>query len=181
MLEKPSKLRAALLGGFIIGIITGLPAISILNKCCCCGGIMLCGLLSLYLYKQEFNNETPPLESSDALILGIIAGLAGALIGTVVSILSILIFGPVDKNIAIRLLTWAEEQGTLPPETSSQVDEMTAELQKSINSGIRFRDVLSDLLFGLILYPIFSMIGGLIGYGIFGKKKPEAPPAAPIH
>jgi hypothetical protein len=28
MPEKPKKLRAAILGGFIIGIITGLPAIN---------------------------------------------------------------------------------------------------------------------------------------------------------
>jgi len=180
MLEKPNKLRAALLGGLIIGIITGLPAISFLNKCCCCGGVMLCGLISLYLYKQEFNDEMAPLESSDALILGIIAGLTGALIGTIVGIFSSLIFGPVDKKIAIRLLNWVEEQGTLPPDSLNQADEMINQLQKSIDEGLKLRDILSELLFGLILYPIFSMIGGLIGYGIFGKKKPAAPPAAPV-
>ncbi len=180
MLEKPNKLRAALLGGLIIGIITGLPAISFLNKCCCCGGVMLCGLISLYLYKQEFNDEMQPLESSDALILGIIAGLTGALIGTVVGILSSLIFGPVDKKIAVRLLNWAEKQGTLPPDSLNQADEMINQLQKSIDEGLKLRDILSELLFGIILYPIFSMIGGIIGYGIFGKKKPAAPPEAPM-
>jgi hypothetical protein len=180
MLEKPSKLRAALLGGIVIGVITGLPAISFMNKCCCCGGVILCGLLSLYLYKQEFNDETPPLESSDALILGIIAGLAGALIGTAVGILSSLIFGPIDKKIAIKLLTWVEEQGTLPPDSLNQADEMIDQLKKYIDDGIKFRDILGDLLFGLILYPIFSMIGGLIGYGIFVKKKPAAPPIPPM-
>jgi hypothetical protein len=120
------------------------------------------------------------MESSDALILGILAGLAGAVIGTIVGILSQLIFGPVDKNMAIRFLHWAEEQGSLPPENLSQLDQMIDDLQRSIDAGIRLRDVLSDLLFGLILYPIFSMIGGLIGYGIFGKKKPETPTATPI-
>ena len=180
MLEKPGKLHAALLGGIIIGVVTGLPVISFINKCCCCGGVMLCGMLSLYLYKQEFNDETPPLESSDALILGIIVGLAGALIGTAVGILSSLIFGPIDKKIAIKLLNWVEEQGTLPPDSLNQADEMINQLQKSIDEGLKLRDILSELLFGIILYPIFSMIGGLIGYGIFGKKKPAAPPAAPM-
>jgi hypothetical protein len=176
MFEKPSKLRAALLGGLIVGIITGLPVISILNKCCCCGGVMLCGLMSLYLYKKEFNDEMPPLESSDALVLGIIAGLAGALIGTVIGIISSFILGPIDKQMAIKLLSWVESQGTLPTDTLNKVDEMINILQKSIEGGIKLKDILSDLLFGLILYPIFSMLGGLIGYGIFGKKKPTVPP-----
>jgi hypothetical protein len=179
MFEKPSKLRPAILGGLIIGLITGLPAISFLNKCCCCGGVMLCGMLSLYLYKQEFKDEMPPLESSDALVLGIIAGLAGALIGAIIGVLSIFIFGPVDKKIAIKLLKWAESQGTLPPDALNKADEMIDTLQKSIDGGIKLRDIFADLLFGLILYPIFSMIGGLIGYGIFGKKKPAVPPVPP--
>jgi hypothetical protein len=40
--------------------------------------------------------------------------------------------------------------------------------------------ILRSLVYALILYPIFSMLGGLIGYGIFGKKKPTIPPKPPI-
>jgi hypothetical protein len=32
----------------------------------------------------------------------------------------------------------------------------------------------------LILYPIFSMLGGLIGFGIFGRKKPIPPQQPPL-
>ena len=141
---------------------------------------MLCGLTSLYLYKKEFNDEMPPLESSDALVLGIIAGLAGALIGTVIEILSNFILGPIDKQIVIKLLSWVESRGTLPPDTLNKVDEMIEVLQKSVEQGIKLKEIFSDLLFSLILYPIFSMLGGLIGYGIFGKKKPTVPPMPPM-
>ena len=69
MFEKPSKLRSAILGGLIIGAISGIPGLNLLN-CCCCAGILLGGAMSVYLYRQEFTNEMPPMESSDALILG---------------------------------------------------------------------------------------------------------------
>jgi hypothetical protein len=180
MHEKPSKLRAILFGGLLVGIVAGSPVISILNKCCCCGGVMLCGMISFYLYKQEFNDETPPFESSDALVLGIIAGLAGALIATVIALLSTFILGPIDTHIAIRLLTWLESQPSLPPDSLNKIDELKEVLQKSIDEGIKLKDIFSDLLIGLILYPVFSMLGGLIGYGIFGKKKPAVPIPPPM-
>jgi hypothetical protein len=179
MLEKPSKLRAALLGGLLVGVITGSPLISFLNKCCCCGGVMLCGMIAFYLYKQEFNDETPPFESSDALVLGIMAGVAGALIGTVISIICSFILGPVDKQLAMKLLVWAQSQATIPPDSLAKIDELKDALQKSIDEGIKLKEIFSDLLLAVILYPIFSMLGGLIGYGIFGKKKPAVPPPMP--
>jgi hypothetical protein len=176
MFEKPSKLRTTLLGGLIIGAITGTPVISILNMCCCCGGVMLCGMMSLYLYRQEFKEDVQLLESSDALIVGIMTGLAGAFIGTILAVLINFILGPIDKQIMIKLLSWAESQGSLPPDTLIKADEMMQTFQKSIEEGIKLRDILGNLLFNLIIYPIFSMLGGLIGFGIFGKKKPVAPP-----
>jgi hypothetical protein len=180
MLEKPSKLHAIIISGLVLGVVAGSPIISTLNKCCCCGFVLLCGMLSLYLYKKDYKDEMPPLESSDALVLGIITGLAGAIIGTVISVISYFILGPVDKQIMIKFLSWAESQEWMPSENISKLDQTIETLQKAIDMGLRFRDVLSDLLFGLILYPIFAMLGGLIGYGIFGKRKPKSPPAMPI-
>jgi hypothetical protein len=178
MFEKPGKYRATLIGGLVIGLVTGLPLINILNRCCCCGIVLLCGMASLYIYKQEFTDEMAPLESSDALILGILAGIAGAFIGTAVLVLSRFIFGPVDE----KLLQRVQEQGSLTPEMSDFVsDKLIKTLEKSIEDGVNIGDILSELLFGIILYPIFSMLGGLIGFGIFGKKKPGAPfPTHPV-
>ena len=103
MMEKPSKQRAALLGGLVIGLVSGIPGLSLIN-CCCCAGILIGGALSVYLYKEEFTAEMPPLESSDVLILSIIAGIIGALVATVVSGMVSILFGPVETEFFRKIM-----------------------------------------------------------------------------
>jgi hypothetical protein len=179
MFEKPSKLRSAILGGLIIGAISGIPGLNLLN-CCCCAGILIGGAMSVYLYRQEFTNEVPPMESSDALILGIIAGIIGALISTFLSAIITLILGPVEtemmRNIMEKLTQKLEDQGSIPQGT---MDNMRDQFEQAMKEEGTIRGILSSLFFDLILYPIFSMLGGLIGFGILGRKKttiPQQPP-----
>jgi hypothetical protein len=180
MIEKPSKLRSAILGGLIIGAISGIPGLNLLN-CCCCAGILLGGAISVYLYRKEFTNEMPPMESSDALILGIIAGIVGALITTCLSAMITLILGPVEtemmRNFMEKLTQKLEDHGSVPAGT---LDNMRDQFEQSIKEGNTIGRILSSLIFDLILYPIFSMLGGLIGYGILGKKKTATPPRPPL-
>ena len=176
MLEKPSKLRSALLGGLIVGAVSGIPGLNLLN-CCCCAGILLGGAMSVYLYRQEFTPEMPPLESSDALILGVIAGIIGALITTCLSALITLILGPVETEMLSdfmeKLIQKLQDHGSVPPGT---IDNMRDQFEQAIKESGSISGILRSLVYALILYPIFSMLGGLIGYGIFGKKKPTNPP-----
>jgi hypothetical protein len=176
MFEKPHKQRAALLGGLIIGAISGLPGLNLLN-CCCCAGILFGGAMSVYLYRQEFTPDMPPLESSDALILGIIAGIIGALITTFLTAMISLILGPVEtemmRNIMERLVQKLETRGAIPPGT---FDDMNQQFDKALKEGSTISGILRSLVYALILYPIFSMLGGLIGFSLFGKKKHLPPP-----
>ena len=180
MFEKPSKLRPAILGGLIIGAISGIPGLNLLN-CCCCAGILLGGAMSVYLYRQEFTNEMPPMESSDALILGIIAGIIGALITTSLSAMITLILGPVEtemmRNFMEKLTQKLEDHGSIPQGT---MDNMRDQFEQAMKEGSTIGGILRSLVYALILYPIFSMLGGLIGFGIFGKKKPTLPPQPPL-
>ena len=180
MFEKPSKLRPAILGGLIIGAISGIPGLNLLN-CCCCAGILLGGAMSVYLYKHEFTAEMPPMESSDALILGIIAGIVGALVTTFLSAMISLILGPVEtemmRNFMVKLTQKLEDRGSVPQGT---LDNMRDQFEMAMKEGGTVGGILRSLVYALILYPIFSMLGGLIGYGIFGRKKPAAPPQPPI-
>jgi hypothetical protein len=176
MFDKPSKLRSALLGGLVIGAISGIPGLNLLN-CCCCAGILLGGAMSVYLYRQEFTPEMPPLESSDALILGIIAGIIGALITTCLSAMITLILGPVEtemvSNFMEKLTQKLEDRGSVPPGT---MDNMRTQFEQAVKEGGSIGGILRSLVYALVLYPIFSMLGGLIGFGIFGKKKLKVPP-----
>ncbi|MGD0590814.1 MAG: hypothetical protein ABSA44_08455 [Bacteroidota bacterium] len=180
MIEKPSKLRAAVLGGLIVGTISGLPGLNFLN-CCCCAGILFGGAMAVYLYRQEFTNEMPPMESSDALVLGIMAGIIGALITTFLSAMVSLILGPVEtemvRNFLDKFGQKFENSGSLPPGT---MDDLRDKLELAMKEGRTIGGILRSLVYALILYPIFSMLGGLIGFGIFGKKKPTVPPMPPM-
>lgn len=179
MYEKPSKLRASLLGGLIVGAISGLPGLNLLN-CCCCAGIILGGALSVYLYRQEFTDEMPPLESSDALIVGIVAGIIGALVTTFLSSMIMLILGPVQvemiRGFMEKIVQRLEDAGSVPPGT---MDEVRSKLEQAMKEESSLAGIFRSLIFALILYPIFCMLGGLIGYGIFGRKKPTNIPQQP--
>jgi hypothetical protein len=176
MLEKPGKQRAALFGGLLIGCISGLPGLNLLN-CCCCAGILGGGLFAVYLYQQEFTNEMPPMESSDALILGIIAGIIGAVTSVALSAIVTLIFGPVEIEMLRRffekLVQKLSEQGSVPQES---VDQMQEQFDQALREGHTISGVLRSLITALILYPIFSMLGGLIGFSLFRKKRTPVEP-----
>jgi ABC-type antimicrobial peptide transport system permease subunit len=137
--------------------------------------------MSVYLYKHEFTNEMPPMESSDALILGIIAGIIGALVTTFLSALISLILGPVEtemmRNFMEKLTQKLEDRGSIPQGT---LDNMRGQFEQAVKEGGTVGGILRSLVYALILYPIFSMLGGLIGYGIFGRKKPAVPPQPPM-
>ena len=176
MIEKPGKLRSAVLGGLIVGVISGVPGLSLLN-CCCCAGILLGGALAVYFYKQEFTDDMPPIESSDALILGIVAGIIGAIIAGMVGTIATFILG--EKQIAIGkyLMDKVESKGSVPQEL---IDKLRNQMEQAVIEARTIGGILRTLIFNLILYPIFSMLGGLIGFGIFGKRKPplhQQPPA----
>jgi hypothetical protein len=176
MPEKPSKQRSALIGGLVIGAISGLPGLNLLN-CCCCAGIIVGGAVAVYLYRQEFVEGTPPLESSDALVVGIMSGIIGALTTSILTSIVTFVCGPLEsqlvKSTMEKVMQRLEDQGMLPPGT---MDKMSDELEKSMEESRTFGGILRNLVFTLIVYPIMAMLGGLIGYGIFGRKKrtPEA-------
>lgn len=171
MLEKPSKYRAALFGGIAIGLVSSIPGLSLIN-CCCCAGIVLGGLLTVYLYQRDFVEGMPPLEASDAAMLGIMAGVVGAFAAVVFDLLLLLTMGPVAQefvqSVVERLLENLEESGSIPAEAADQIRE---QLQDALSQGTTVRGVLSNLFFSLVVYPLFSILGALIGYALFRPKR----------
>jgi len=170
MFEKPNKLRSALMGGAVIGLLSGVPGLNLLN-CCCCLGIMLGGVFAVYAYRREFTDEMPPMESSDALIIGIIAGIIGAVGASVISGLFNVVFGPIEERLLRgfwdKLVQRLEEQGGVP---GGSVDDLRAQMDRSMAESRSLGGMLRGLVFALILYPIFAMLGALIGFAFFRKK-----------
>ena len=93
MEERPDKLRPALIGGALIGIISAIPIISLIN-CFCCAGVVIGGIVAVHLYNKNLGGLE--LTSSEGVVIGLMAGASGALIST---ILTSMITGGVKNQI----------------------------------------------------------------------------------
>lgn len=183
MLDKPSKWRSALFGGIAIGLVSGIPVISLVN-CCCCAGILGGGVLAYYLYRQEHTEGMVPLESSDGLILGIMAGLIGAFVQAVVHGFLIFLFAGMSeefmRNLFEKLIDRLQRSGSV---SADAIDQLRNQIENSMKESNTMWGFMLNLFMSLIIYPIFAMLGGLLGYGIFKSKKPQQMqprPTAPL-
>jgi hypothetical protein len=90
-----NKLKPALLGGLIAGILSVIPFVST----CCCLWSILGGLLASYLY---IKSSPAPVTPGEAAGLGAMAGAVGALIYLIIGLPITLIFGTAQMEEAIR-------------------------------------------------------------------------------
>ena len=175
MPEKPSKFLPALYGGLIMGAISGLPVLSILN-CFCCAGILLGGFLSVLFYKNDMTPSSPPLTNSDCMQLGALAGLFGAAFGTILHVIMLATVGNVSNEILLNILGGFH----LPPEAMDQIEHS---LEQSAAMGVFA--IMIGLVTSLVIDPLFGLLGGLIGFNVFKPKtpmmnvQPPTPPPAP--
>ena len=156
-----NKYQPALLGGLFIGILSSLPLISALNVCCCLW-VVVGGLLTTYLRQQQ---QPAPLETSDAVLGGLIAGGIGALL-SILGTWAVLSFtGPVWQD---QLRSQLESNPDLPPQVRDMVLRFTS------GGGL----AVVQIAVTLPMYAVFSTLGALLGLAFFKKKLP--PPAPTV-
>ena len=170
MPESRSKLMPALYGGIIIAVISELPVLNLIN-CCCCAGIMLGGFLSVMFYTKEGPPGSVLLTSGDSLLLGVLAGVFGAFIGTALNALMLGVFGNVAGEVVRSIL---DSFGDRIPQ------EALDEIERALGEAAIFTPlaILISFVKSIILYPLFGLLGGLIGYSVF-KPKAQAPTPQP--
>jgi hypothetical protein len=171
MNNRPDKLLPALYGGIIIGVISAVPFLNWIN-CCCCAGVMLGGFLSVLFYKNDLA-PSAMLTNGDALQLGALAGLFGAVIGTGVNALFLSVLGNLSGESLAELLRGFED--VIPPKAFDGLEEGILQADR-----IGPVAVLWSFITSLVIDPLFGLIGGLIGYAVFKPKQPpQAFPQAP--
>src|SRR5467141_2556172 len=124
MNSKPDKNIPALYGGIIMGLVSSIPFLSLIN-CLCCAGILLGGFLAVMFYKKNFTPDTPPFTSADCLAVGAMAGVVGAFVGTILTLTFTAIFGDVARELVLNLI----RNGSipLPPELADKIEESMRE------------------------------------------------------
>jgi hypothetical protein len=147
--------QPALLGGLFIGVLSSLPIISAANICCCLW-VVVGGVLVVYLQQQ---NKPEPVETGDAVLGGLIAGLIGALIYSGVTMAITSYTGPLWQE---QVRSQIESNQEIPPEARDFIMNLIT------GRGIMF------LLFAINLpvYAVFAMLGSLLGLAFFRKKVP---------
>ena len=168
MPDKPGKLMPALYGGVIMGVISGIPFLSLVN-CFCCAGIMLGGFMAVFFYKKDLTESSPPLTNGDGLGLGALAGVVGAVVTMILTALFHLVFG-MAMGGGMQKLQDMGLGNQIPPETMKMIQGLMSDRGLV---GITF-------VFHLIIDPLFGLIGGLIGYAVFKSKTPAITLQSPM-
>ena len=155
-----------------MGVLSALPIISAGNACCCLW-VVSGGVIAAYLFQQ---NRSAPMTPADGALVGLLAGLAGALIHTVVAIPIDLLVAPMEQAMMQRVI----DMGTLPPEARDILDRYGRGARTGGAYFILARIV--GLMFWIFVGGIFSTLGGLLGALMFKKQNPPAvidiPPTA---
>jgi hypothetical protein len=158
-----NKVKPALIGGVLLGLLSVIPFVNALNICCCLWAI-LGGMLASYLYVK---NSPTPVSAGDGAILGALAGLIGAAISLILGIPISYAMGPPMRNLMISLL--------------ENVDRQQAEMmrQRLELAGDAIAPLIINALILAVMLFFFSVIGGLIGAALFEKRKGGAVPPPP--
>ena len=155
-----------------MGVLSALPIVSVGNGCCCLW-VVSGGAIAAYLLQQ---NQAAPIEPGDGALVGLLAGLTGALVQFLVAIPSDIMLAPFEQAMMRRVL----DNYSLPPEIH---DALERYWRNDTMSGVLFivSRVVSLMLL-LVVGAIFSTLGGLLSAMIFRKQIPpgtiDVPPAA---
>ena len=145
---------AVLLGGLFIGVLSALPIISVGN--CCCLWIVSGGAIAAYFAQQE---DLRPLGLLDGARVGFRAGLFGALVWLLASIVINRVVAPLQENTADLLLRNATD---MPPQVRDWLE--------SLGNNAGAAAVVGGFLFQLFIATPFAALGGLLGAALFGAR-----------
>jgi len=159
--------KPALAGGVLLGILSSLPVISLFN-CVCCAWIIGGGLLASYLYVKD---SAFPVTLGRGVAVGLTAGVIGTIVSALFSIPLHLLMKRAGIGIVEQLRQALDQLPNVPPETR----EMLRSLSARGNMDVFLYAF--GLLFMLVIYCLFAMLGGAIGVALFEKRKPGGAPA----
>jgi len=146
-----NKLKPALLGGLVVGVLSGvLSLIPFVNYCCCIWSIGG-GALAAFLY---IKSSPTPVSMGDGAMVGGLAGVIGGILYLII-------------NLPITILIGAGAIG-------SQLRQAGVDLPLSPLVLV----IISSIVTAVIL-AVLATLGGIIGVAIFEKRKDGTAPAPP--
>jgi hypothetical protein len=159
-----NKVKPAVIGGVVLGLLSAIPFINFVNICCCLWAI-LGGMLASYLYVKK---SPTPASAGDGAMVGAIAGAVGAVISLIVGIPLSLLSGAAMREMMINMIERIDP---------SQAEMFRIQMEAAGQSIAR--EIVNGLIFAVLIF-VFAIIGGLIGIPLFEKRKAgQMPPPPP--
>ncbi len=152
-----NKLKPAIIGGVVVGLLSAIPFVNFVNVCCCLWAI-LGGALAAHLYIKA---SPTPVKTGDGAVLGLLAGVVGAVIYIVIGIPLAILVGTTMIALVSRMIE------NVNPGQAEMMRQQMAAGQTVIGAILRG-------LFTAFMLIVFSTVGGLLGVAIFEKRKGSA-------
>lgn len=172
MVQKPSKLQPAIVGGVILGLLSSIPIINFGNVCCC-----LWVLLGGAIAARMLINRSPymPVTSGEGAAVGALAGVVGSLVSLVIGVPLALMMG---EGMTISMLERVADVVN-DPQAREQIREAIEQMQRQSAGQSMGQRLLGQLFFwfiGAVITVGFAALGGIIGVALFEKRKGQQPP-----
>jgi hypothetical protein len=176
MVQKPSKVQPAVVGGLILGLLSAIPVVNFANICCCLW-VVIGGMIGA----RMLINRSPvlPITTGDGAATGALAGVVGALVNLVIGVPISLMMG---NAMMVGLLRWFGNIAN-SPEARDQIENTIRQLEQESGTESAAARLMTALFFWLIGAAVtvaFASLGGILGVALFEKRKGQsAPPMAP--
>jgi hypothetical protein len=165
-----NRLRSAIIGGVIIGLLSGIPYVRLGNVICCLW-VILGGAFAAYLYIKK---SPAPVNVGEGALIGAIAGTIGMVVEIVVGLPLTILTGYPELKFLVGLMERVD------PAKAEAYRRQVEDLASFSFSKQFFYSVFSwRTLLSLLLTIIFALIGGLIAVPLFEKRKDNAGPPPP--
>src|SRR5437762_9257994 len=155
-----NKMKPAIIGGIVVGLLSAIPFVNLVNICCCFWAL-LGGAIATNLYVRA---SPTPVKPGDGAVLGLMAGVVGALIYIVIGIPLGILMGATMMSLISNFM--------------ESVDPRQAELMRAqMQAGHSTVTNIIQGLFSAFFLLIFSTLVGLLAFPIF--KRPKGVPNFP--
>ncbi|HVN55688.1 MAG TPA: hypothetical protein VMT46_15245 [Anaerolineaceae bacterium] len=144
--NQSSLLKSVAIAGVAIGVLSSIPLVNCVN-CLLLAWVWGGGILAVYLYRNY--EKVAYVPTTQAMILGALAGAIGAVVGGILS----LVFGGLTAGVTQALSQMAGQNGVNVPDFI-------------LTSGF---SILS-IFINIIVYAVVGGIGGLIASGLIWKE-----------
>ncbi|HEY0376206.1 MAG TPA: hypothetical protein VGC87_04545 [Pyrinomonadaceae bacterium] len=169
-----SKLRAAVIGGVVLGLLSGIPYVRLGNIVCCLW-VVLGGALASYLYIKR---SAAPVNMGEGALIGALAGAIGTFVELIVGVPLTILTGYPENQLIVSLMERVD-----PQKAELYQQQVQRLLDRSFGEQFFYSVFSLGTLLNLLITVVLALVGGLLAVPLFEKRKVNAglPPPPPYY